>query len=173
MLACLVGITAVAMQGSSWSAIVEKFKKIELPSVLIPESASRQSENSGSGGGEASRTSPRFKMAEAPKYRPAVLEPVPTIEPPELTEPPVASASVPTPPAERNGYQDVQDRLQSLGATYYLLESWGNRQELYRFQCKVAVDGNVDYTHYFEATDADPLQAMLQVLRQVEHWREG
>ncbi len=65
----------------------------------------------------------------------------------------------------------IQDRLRKLGATYYLLESWGSRDYLYRFYCKVAVGGNPDYTHFFEATHSDPLEAMDEVLRQVEAWR--
>ena len=69
--------------------------------------------------------------------------------------------------------QELGTRLQQLGATYYVLETWGNQQQLYRFYCKVAVAGNADYTHCFEAVHAEPLQAMLQVLRQVETWREG
>lgn len=65
----------------------------------------------------------------------------------------------------------VQDRLRQLGTTYSLLESWGNREQLYRFYCKVAVGGNANYTHYFEATNPDPLRAMAEVLGQVEAWR--
>ncbi|MHC4176301.1 MAG: hypothetical protein ACYSWU_02275 [Planctomycetota bacterium] len=65
----------------------------------------------------------------------------------------------------------IRGRLRQLGATYYLLEAWGSQEQLYRFYCKVAVGGNPDYTHNFEATDADPLQAMARVLRQVEAWR--
>ena len=37
---------------------------------------------------------------------------------------------------------------------------------------KMAVAGSADYVHCFEATHADPLQAMQQVLRQVETWRD-
>ena len=81
------------------------------------------------------------------------------------------------PPAQARSTVDqftyIQARLRELGATYYLLESWGSREQLYRFYCKVAVGGNPNYTHYFEATDSDPLQAMAQVLRQVEGWRAG
>ena len=81
------------------------------------------------------------------------------------------------PPAKARSTVDqftyIQERLRELGATYYLLESWGSREQLYRFYCKVAVGGNPNYTHYFEATDSDPLQAMGQVLRQVEGWRAG
>jgi hypothetical protein len=82
----------------------------------------------------------------------------------------------PSKPAARAGGADgqfsyVQGRLRQLGATYYLLESWGSREQLYRFYCKVAVGGNPNYTHYFEATDSDPLRAMARVLGQVETWR--
>ena len=61
----------------------------------------------------------------------------------------------------------------SIGATYYLLETWGRNGELYRFHCKMAVAGNPDYTRHFEATDSDASRAMQQVLEQVEAWRAG
>ena len=65
-------------------------------------------------------------------------------------------------------FRYIQDRLRQLGATYYLLESWGNQQQMYRFYCKMAVGGSAAYTRCFEATNSNPLQAMRQVLRQVE-----
>ena len=68
-------------------------------------------------------------------------------------------------------FRYIQDRLRQLGATYYLLESWGNQQQMYRFYCKMAVGGSAAYTRCFEATNANPLQAMRQVLRQVETQR--
>ncbi len=67
----------------------------------------------------------------------------------------------------------LQSRLRQLGATYYLLETWGNQRQFYRFYCQMAVGGNAGYTHYFEATNSDPLGAMADVLRQVEAWRGG
>ncbi len=76
-------------------------------------------------------------------------------------------------PAAADQFHAIQDRLRQLGATYYLLESWGNQQQMYRFYCKMAVGGSVQYSRCFEAAHADPLQAMGQVLRQVEAWREG
>lgn len=164
MLACLVVITAVAMHGSSWSSIVEKFKKIDLSSVLPSPSGSPSAENEKARHLASINSPTQHRMAESPKSRPEPSIPAPPVDMPA----PTTAQQV-----DQVGYQDVQGRLQSLGATYYLLESWGNRQELYRFQCRVAVGKNTDYTHYFEATDADPLQAMLQVLRQVESWREG
>jgi hypothetical protein len=74
---------------------------------------------------------------------------------------------------EANLFMAMQDRLRQLGATYYLLETWGNQRQFYRFYCQMAVGGNSSYTHYFEATNANPLEAMADVLRQVESWRGG
>jgi hypothetical protein len=67
----------------------------------------------------------------------------------------------------------TQRRLRDLGATYYLLETWGSQGQLFRFYCKVAIAGNASYTRYFEATDSEPLQAMAKVLEQVQGWRAG
>jgi hypothetical protein len=67
----------------------------------------------------------------------------------------------------------TQRRLRELGATYYLLETWGSQGELFRFYCKAAVAGNASYTRYFEATDTEPLRAMAKVLEQVQEWRAG
>ena len=76
-------------------------------------------------------------------------------------------------PSTVDQFTYIQDRLRELGATYYLLESWGSQQQLYRFYCKVAVGGDPTYAHYFEATDSDRLKAMAQVLQRVEAWRAG
>lgn len=66
---------------------------------------------------------------------------------------------------------ELQQRLRQLGSTYYRLESWGNRRELYRFQCRVGIGGDPTFTRCFEATDDDPHKAMRHVLGQVERWR--
>lgn len=82
-------------------------------------------------------------------------------------------AGGPAATATSDWFMGTQKRLRDLGATYYLLETWGRRGELYRFHCKMAIAGNPDYTRYFEATDSDPSRAMQSVLRQVEGWRSG
>ena len=79
----------------------------------------------------------------------------------------------PTPGGSNDWFTWTQQRLRELGATYYLLETWGRNGELYRFHCKMAVAGNPDYTRHFEATDSDASRAMQQVLEQVEAWRAG
>jgi len=94
----------------------------------------------------------------------------------ELT--PGAGAAGQTMPAVHPGGENGQfawfeKKLREYGANYYLLETWGNEGELYRFQCKMAVANNPAYSRHFEAMDRDKLQAMARVLEQVEAWRNG
>ena len=84
---------------------------------------------------------------------------------------PIGLRSGGLPPSDQFGY--VEKRLRQLGATYYLLESWGGQRQLYRFYCRMAIGGNSNYTRYFEATDPDALGAMGKVLAEVEAWRQG
>jgi len=79
----------------------------------------------------------------------------------------------PKTPAPSDPFSAMQSRLQQLGATYVLLESMGNRQEVYRCYCRIAVGGDPSYAYYFEAVESAPLGAMAQVVRQVEQWRAG
>lgn len=88
------------------------------------------------------------------------------------TTPSVAPPAA-TPPAPGDLFSSIQVRLRELGATYYLLETWGQDGSLYRFHCKMTLAGNSRHNRHFEATEADPLLAMQRVLEQVEAWRAG
>lgn len=157
MLACAVMLPVLAMWGASWSEIAKKFQNLRIPAIVEFASAS---------------TSNPPQLNEAPRFlpsSPAAAPSAPTLAIAEHSEPPIVAASTANVPSDFRG---IQDRLQQLGATYYVLEAWGNNQHLYRFFCRMAVGGNADYTHCFEATNADPAQAMQQVLRQVESWRD-
>ena len=156
MLACVVGIPALALSGTSWSEFLKKFQNIEVPAILNLASTSAPATSD-----ETSRVSP-------PSL--AVKSPTPPPEASPARSPEAISGANPEIPA---GIHDIENRLQRFGATYYVLEAWGSEQQLFRFFCKMAVGGNADFTHCFEATDADPVQAMQQVLKQVEAWREG
>jgi hypothetical protein len=72
-------------------------------------------------------------------------------------------------------FRGMEKRLRELGATYYLLETWGSSGDRYRFFCKMSLAGDADYNRnrIFQATAADPLRAMQDVLAQVEQWRAG
>jgi hypothetical protein len=67
----------------------------------------------------------------------------------------------------------MERRLRDYGATYYLLETWVNEGERYRFICRMALANNPGHTRNFESTDTDPLRAMGRVVEQVEAWRAG
>ena len=68
-------------------------------------------------------------------------------------------------------FQQIEHRLRELGATYYLLETWGNAGQMYRFHCKVSPSANPGQSQQFDATDSDPLRAMRKVQEQVEQYR--
>jgi hypothetical protein len=64
----------------------------------------------------------------------------------------------------------IQQRLQSLGVHYMRLERLERPTPRYRFQCLIAVQGSAAYSRPFQVTDRDPLEAMEEVLGQVESW---
>ncbi len=70
-------------------------------------------------------------------------------------------------------FRRIERRLRELGATYYLLETWGQEGDRYRFLCHMAIAGNTESgrNRIFQDTGSDPLQAMQSVLQQVEDWR--
>ena len=76
-------------------------------------------------------------------------------------------------PEQPDRFTAMERKLREYGAIYYLLETWGNEGELYRFHCRMALANNPNYTRHFEATDRDALKAMAQVLARVEAWRAG
>jgi hypothetical protein len=184
MLACVVGIPALAISGRSWSEMLKRVQDFRWPA--IPSAAAATSRNPT---GLSEATPPReFSPAAAatPAWPSQAVEPANSgVVPVDYQVPtesraggwpttvPIAENSAGGVPAGADPFLWIQGRLQELGATYYLLESWGNQQQMYRFYCRMAVGGNANYTHYFEATESEPLQAMLQVLRQVETWRQG
>lgn len=86
---------------------------------------------------------------------------------------PVRPSSLHQPASGSDPFSAMQARLQQLGATYVLLESMGNRQDVYRCYCRMAIGGDPSYAYYFEALDSAPLEAMAKVVRQVEQWRAG
>jgi hypothetical protein len=88
------------------------------------------------------------------------------------SEPPNSSSGAAPSTAQ---FRHIEQRLRELGATYYLLETWGPGGDQYRFFCRMAIAGNSDYgrNRIFQNTDSDPLRAMLSVLDQAEQWRSG
>jgi hypothetical protein len=171
MLACVVGIPLLAMSGTSWSEIVKKFQNFRWPTILSPASASTTD-----GGDDDSPSTSSNEPGVPPIFGETSQDrqPCPTnrasLPPAKL--PPLAAAPSPVADTAVPTTQQIEQRLQRLGATYYLLETWGNDEQLYRFSCQAAAGGTAGFTHYFEAVEVDPLRAMLKVLQQVEAWRQ-
>ena len=176
MLACVVGIPAVALSGASWSDMLKKLQDFRWPMILDLASASSTTSGSASGD-EAPRFTPSTATgmpaagaARAARSAPGALGPMPVsaVALPGQTTSSAQSAVIPAgyqesmesapiqPPAAADGDENaragsistadpfhcIQDRLRQLGATYYLLESWGNQQQMYRFYCKMAIGGS-------------------------------
>lgn len=70
-------------------------------------------------------------------------------------------------------FDQIQERLQSLGVDYFVLERTDDvaaQHAAFRFHCRFQVPGSPIYLRPFEAHDADPLHAMERVLQEVEQW---
>jgi hypothetical protein len=66
-------------------------------------------------------------------------------------------------------FEQIQNRLQALGATYFRLETFGSDRKLYRFQCEMPIVAAGAVQH-FEATSENPLFAMESVLVEIDRW---
>jgi hypothetical protein len=138
MLSCLVAIPLAALFGGSLPDIVNALLNGRLPQFAASASST-------SDGGATDETSPFEPMRLSDIMPSVVAEPVghrrPAATPPPTVIP--AGYEAPAPPRELpddvtstdqvDTFTHIQHRLRELGATYYLLESWGDRRQLYRF----------------------------------------
>jgi hypothetical protein len=62
---------------------------------------------------------------------------------------------------------EITQRLRSLGATYYVLECWGQPIPWYRFRCKVAMRNAAAGVTTYESTQRNPAAAAREVLEQL------
>lgn len=62
-------------------------------------------------------------------------------------------------------------QLRKYGATHYRLESWGDEGELFRCSANVSLPNHLYGARHFEATAANPSQAVERLLEKVEAWR--
>lgn len=201
MLVFLGGIFYAALNGNALPDALRKKIEMYLPSSLVANKPSTAENANQSAEAKANGDAPLFNIPSDNK--PPVASPVADPAPRKLAtdgsatllSPPSANIAMPAQsssnpagivpvnyqaPVETpaiatgaNPFLQIQERLKQLGATYYLLETWGTEQQFYRFYCRMAVGGNVNYAHCFESTANDPIKAMNEVLRQVEDWRKG
>jgi hypothetical protein len=70
-------------------------------------------------------------------------------------------------------FSTIQQRLRAMGATHYVLETWGPQGDQYRFQCRMSAGHHPGYTRQFEAIDDDALRVMQTVLEEIDAWKAG
>jgi hypothetical protein len=164
LLVCMVAIPAVAICGASLPNLVSAVTQLRWSKLTAQNNEHKLYIETAQFEPDDNHTfdrTPKSKNPIAPVSYQVALEP---FSPPQNTSGSGFSTN------ER--LIQIQDQLRRLGATYYLLESWGNQADYYRFCCKIAVGGNPNFTRHFQATHSDPLEAMLAVLRQVESGQE-
>jgi len=71
---------------------------------------------------------------------------------------------------ERLTWTSAMRRLKQLGITDFLLQP-GSGDGAFHFSCTYSRPDNPNITHRFEAEDTDPLQAVAEVLRQIDDRR--
>jgi hypothetical protein len=104
---------------------------------------------------------PTARTAEA-----AGIYPLPTTDaaPDQMMPPPVVVAEQ---------FSTIQQRLRAMGATHYVLETWGPQGDMYRFQCRMSAGHHPGYSRQFEAIDSDALRVMQTVLDEIDAWKAG
>lgn len=116
---------------------------------------------------------PPWTDASAVRHAMSDVEPWPATPVSHLKTSHEAPAAMPAAhfSAEGNPVEAIHQRLRTLGATSFVLETWGASNELYRFQSDVAVHDDPNFHRHFQAIHADAVMAMRDVLQQVEAWR--
>ncbi|MCL2006149.1 MAG: hypothetical protein FWG73_08305 [Planctomycetaceae bacterium] len=84
----------------------------------------------------------------------------------------IAREHTPSAPASAApDFAALEYRLKSLGATYYQLEKWGDRGELFRFVCLVAPSGAYGYEKHFQSIGTDAMALIQSVIADIEAWK--
>jgi len=166
MLVCLIAIPAAALMGGKLPESIRSWLSGEAPAAEVRADANTEA--------------PPVEMGEfgppgleydgfVPGSTDRRIEDTIALSVPRTADPPSEQMPAAEPQVDR--FVQLQQSFRQLGATYYRLESWGKRQELYRFHCRMAVGGDPSFTRCFEATHGNPMAAMEEVLGQVRQWR--
>ena len=127
--------------------------------------------------GESTTSVPVFAMESVHPF-PLETHLEPAIPPPT----PKVASEVPAPQivgelsqstASPQDFGSLELRLKALGATYYRLEKWGNRGELFRFSCFVTPSEPYAYEKHFQAIGADAVTTMCSVIADIEAWKNA
>lgn len=146
---------------------------VQKPTALKTETTQFSHKDSGESVTSVSVFAPEPISSSPPEMRPE-----PVISPPvskvasEVPAQQVLRESSPT-AASPQDFESLEIRLKALGATYYRLEKWGNRGELFRFSCFVTPSGPYSYEKHFQAIGADAITTMRSVMNEIETWKNS
>jgi len=102
---------------------------------------------------------------------PAMPPPTPKIASEVSIPQVVGTHSYPAPSPSPQDFESLAQHLKALGATYYRLEKWGNRGELFRFSCFVTPSEPYAYERHFQAIGADAVMTIRSVIAEIETWK--
>ena len=103
------------------------------------------------------------------QIKPAVLSPAPQVD----SDAAIRQVAWEQPTETPQNFEVLELRLKALGATYYQLQKWGNRGELFRFSCFVTPSEPYSYTKQFQAIGADAVTVMRSVIADIEQWKNA
>lgn len=92
---------------------------------------------------------------------------------PELLAEPLPGAEPLAESTAPESVAGVVTRLRQLGIADYSLSPWGTSGEIYRFRCSAPWGSGGTFHRHFEAVAANPTEAALHVLSQVEAWQQS
>jgi len=165
LLASLIVVPIIAIIGTD--PIIEAWYKLRgkpaNPAAQVPVTTAQPSKNQ-----NVEATSPDNR-ALALNVSAANAEPFPVkpttavVALPDAAFKPIAN----NPPPARERFSAYEQKLRQLGASSYKLEAFDDRGTQYRFECQFR-GANSQQPVLFEALDADPVQAVQNVVAQVE-----
>ena len=158
MLACVVGIPALALSGTSWSEMLKKFQDFRWPAILSPASASIRPMAATQRSPDAFR---RPSPSPACRLRASTARRRPAGRPGACRR-----------HGRRSAVREIQDPAASVGGHVLSAGVVGQRTATVPLLLQDGRGRQCRLHALLRGHHADPLQAMLQVLQQVETWRE-
>ena len=78
-----------------------------------------------------------------------------------------------TSPVDGQSLEALLDRLDQMGATIIRLHRTPTNSGRYFCRCEIPIPGNAKYRRFFQASTADPAEAVRRVVSQVEVWLQS
>ena len=168
LLATLIAVPGIAI---FWNLLPKNFAK---ESVLQPvpskvEKTQILRKDSNQSMGSVSMFAPGSIDSPLPEVQEGPTIPLPA--PADISDATIRQVSWEYSMESSQNFEALELRLKSLGATYYQLQKWGNRGDLFRFSCYVTPLENCAYEKYFQAIDTDAVAAMRSVIAEIEQWK--